>query len=115
MTTVTLGIASRDDITRSFAAAMRGEEQGEFISFATPDLLLRTLTQLRWDILKKMTGAGAMSIRELARRVDRDVRRVHDDVLALINVGVLERSDNGDIIFPYDAIHVDFTLQAEAA
>ncbi|WP_250499845.1 transcriptional regulator [Caballeronia sp. GAWG1-5s-s] len=115
MTTVTLGIASRDDITRSFAAAMRGEKQGEFISFATPELLLRTLTQLRWDILKKMTGAGAMSIRELARRVDRDVRRVHDDVLALINVGVLERSDNGDIIFPYDAIHVDFTLQAEAA
>ena len=115
MTTVTLGIASRDDITRSFAAAIRGEEQGELISFATPELLLKTLTQLRWDILKKMTGAGAMSIRELARRVDRDVRRVHDDVLALINVGVLERSDNGDIVFPYDAIHVDFTLQAEAA
>src|SRR5579863_1730821 len=115
MNTVTLGVASREAINRSFAAAMRGEQQGEFISFATPELLLKTLTQLRWDILKKMTGAGAMSIRELARRVGRDVRRVHDDVLVLLNVGVLERAENGDIAFPYDAVHVDFTLQAETA
>lgn len=115
MSTVTLGIASRDAIKARALAAFRGEAQGNFISFATPELLFQTLTQLRWSILKTMTGAGPMTIRELARRVERDVRRVHDDVAALLGCGVLERTDTGEIVFPYDEIHVDFTLQAQAA
>ena len=36
-----------------------------------------------------MTGAGAMSIREAARRVERDVKAVHGDVTALLNAGLL--------------------------
>ena len=114
MKKVTLGVSGRDAMSRRFAAAMRGEAQGQFISFETPELLFQTLTQMRWKILKAMTGAGALSIREVARRVERDVKRVHEDVTALLNVGVLERNDEG-VIFPYDTIHVDFTLEAQAA
>ena len=115
MNTVTLGVASRDVISKRFVAAMRGEQQGQFITFETPESLFKTLTALRWDILKTMTGAGPLSIREVARRVDRDVKRVHDDVSALLEVGVLERTAAGAIVFPYDAVHVDFTLHAKAA
>ncbi|MEX3845559.1 transcriptional regulator [Paraburkholderia sp. BR10882] len=114
MNTVTLGVAGRDAFSKRFAAAMRGQAQGQFISFETPELLFQTLTQLRWNILKAMTGAGVLSIREVARRVERDVKRVHEDVGALLSVGVLERTEEG-VVFPYDAIHVDFTLQAQAA
>jgi predicted transcriptional regulator len=115
MNTVTLGVASREAFSGRFAAAMKGKAQGQFIGFATPELLFQTLTQLRWKILKAMTGAGPLSIREVARRVERDVKRVHEDVSALLDVGVLERTEDGAIVFPYDAIHVDFTLQAKAA
>ncbi|NLP63427.1 transcriptional regulator [Paraburkholderia sacchari] len=115
MNTVTLGVAGRAEMSKRFAAAMRGQAQGQFISFATPELLFQTLTQLRWNILKVMTGAGALSIREVARRVERDVKRVHEDVSALLKAGVFERTAEGGVIFPYDAIHVDFTLQAQAA
>jgi predicted transcriptional regulator len=73
MNTVTLGVSGRDEMSKRFLAAMRGQAQGQFISFATPELLFQTLTQLRWNILKVMTGAGAVSIREVARRVERDV------------------------------------------
>jgi predicted transcriptional regulator len=52
-----------------------------------------------------------MSIREAARRVGRDVKAVHGDVQALIQAGVLDRTDAG-IVFPYDAVHVDFVLKA---
>ncbi|BCF95388.1 transcriptional regulator [Paraburkholderia largidicola] len=115
MNTVTLGVDTEDAVSARFVAAMKGEPQGAFITFATPELLLQTLTQMRWEILKKMTGAGRLSLREVARRVGRDVRRVSDDVHALLDVGVLERCDDGSIEFPYDAVHVDFTFQAEAA
>jgi predicted transcriptional regulator len=57
-----------------------------------------------------MTGEGAMTIRELARRVGRDVKAVHTDVHALLNAGVIERTDDSRIVFPYDAVRVEFKL-----
>ena len=59
-----------------------------------------------------MTGAGPLAIREVARRVDRDVKSVHGDIQALLSAGVLERAEDGRILFPYDEIHVDFVLRA---
>ncbi len=56
-----------------------------------------------------MTEQGALSIRAVARRVGRDVKAVHGDIHAL-----LDRTDTGQVIYPYDAIHVDFTLARAA-
>lgn len=50
----------------------------------------------------------------VARRLDRDVKAVHADVHALLDAGVLERTEGGRIIFPYDAVHVDFMLHKVA-
>lgn len=58
-----------------------------------------------------MTGQGELSIREVGRRVQRDVKSVHGDVTALIEAGVIERTEQG-VQFPYDEVHVDFTLKA---
>lgn len=113
MRTVTLGVSSVEDTKRQMAAAFRGEPQGEFISFASIELLWKVLTAKRWEILHAMTGQGELSIREVARRVGRDVKAVHGDVTALVHAGVLERTENG-IAFPYDAVHVDFTLSRAA-
>ena len=53
-----------------------------------------------------------MSIREAARRVRRDVKAVHSDVTALLNARVLDRVDDGRIVFPFDAVKVEFILRA---
>jgi predicted transcriptional regulator len=113
MTIMTLSVASREDVTRRALAAFNGEAQGAHHSFASPDLLWQTLTRKRWDLVQAMTGQGAMSIREAARRVDRDMKAVHGDVQALIKAGVIHRSGRG-ILFPYDAVHVDFMLTKAA-
>jgi len=114
MRTVTLGVSSVEETQRQAAAAFCGEKLGEFISFATVELLWKVLTAKRWDILQTMTGQGEMTIREVARRVDRDVKAVHGDVQALVVAGVLDRAKSGRVIFPYDAVHVDFTLKKAA-
>jgi predicted transcriptional regulator len=82
------------------------------ISFATPELLWQVLTLKRWELLKALCGAGPVSIREAARRVGRDVKAVHSDVTALLNAGVLERAESGGIVFPFEAVKVEFLLQA---
>ena len=59
-----------------------------------------------------LCGAGPVSIREAARRADRNVKAVHGDVAALLNAGVLDRTEAGERVFPYDAVKVEFLLQA---
>ena len=50
---------------------------------------------------------------ESSRRLFPEARfNVHSDVHALLKVGVLRRDEDGRVVFPYDAIHVDFMLRA---
>ena len=70
------------------------------------------LTAKRWELLKALCGAGAISIREAARRMGCDVKAVHGDVTALLNAGILDRADGGEIVFPFDGVKVEFLLQA---
>ncbi|MEE9433332.1 MAG: transcriptional regulator [Sphingorhabdus sp.] len=106
---VTVGISSNEDVKERLSAAFRGEPQGNRISFLSVEQMWKTLSPKRTDILSAMTGEGVMSIREVSRRVGRDIKAVHGDVHALINAGVVDRTDKG-VVFPYDAVHVDFML-----
>lgn len=114
MNTVILEVRSLADTLADAARAMKSgkAEADARIGFATPELLWQVLTAKRWELLKAMCGAGTMSIREAARRVGRDVKAVHGDVTALLDAGVLNRSPEGRIEFPFDAVKVEFMLQA---
>ena len=112
MKVVTLQVASLDDVKRRAQDAFRGHRQGARITFASPELLFKLMTAKRWELLRVMTGAGPLTIREAARRVGRDVKAVHGDVHALLNAGVLQKTDAGKIVFPFDAVRVDVTLRA---
>jgi predicted transcriptional regulator len=110
MSRVRIGVSSIDETKARMLGAFQGEEQGAFISFASVELLWKIMTLKRWEMLRTMTGAGPLSIREVARRVGRDVKSVHGDVQALLKAGVLDHAEDGRILFPYDEIHVDFVL-----
>lgn len=114
MKTVILDVASRQQAADDFAHAWESGRAPKTarISFETPELLWKVLTARRWELLKALCGAGPISIREAARRVGRDVKTVHGDVTALLHAGVLDRSASGGIEFPYQAVKVEFLLQA---
>ena len=114
MKTVTLDVrppgAAMSDLLRAWKSGK--PEKSARISFATPELLWKVLTAKRWELLKAMCGAGPMSIREASRRVDRDVKAVHGDITALLAAGVLDRAEDGRVVFPFDAVKVEFLLKA---
>ena len=112
MTTVTLEVSSREATDRRLLGAFEGKRQGAFISFETPALLFKVLTQKRWELLSAMTGAGPITLRAAARRVARDVKAVHRDVHALLDAGILRKTQEGRVVFPFDAVRVSFVLQA---
>ena len=114
MKTVILDVRSPKEAMDGFTQAwsMNKQQKTARISFASPELLWKVLTAKRWELLKVLCGAGPVSIREAARRVGRDVKGVHGDVVALLNAGLLVRTENGAIEFPYEAVKVEFLLQA---
>jgi len=74
-------------------------------------IALNVLRRARASLeIRTMTGAGPLST--AARRVERDVKGVHGDVRALINAGVLQKIEAGLIVFPFDAVQVDYMLRA---
>jgi predicted transcriptional regulator len=110
MSIVTITVGGLDEAKERLRKAFRGKAMGARISFATPELLLQVMTQKRWELLRTMVGAGPMAVREAARRLGRDVHAVHRDVHALLNAGVLRKTDRGQIVFPFDAVRAEFTL-----
>ena len=114
MKTVTLEVRLPDEGMKEFVQTWRSEkaQRSARIGFATPELLWKVLSAKRWELLKALCGAGPVSIREAARRVQRDVKAVHSDVTALLSAGLLNRTETGNIEFPYEAIKVEFLLHA---
>lgn len=70
------------------------------------------LNAKRWELRKALCDAGPVSIREAARRAGRDVKAVHSDITALLNAGILQKTEKGQIVFPYNSVRVSFLLHA---
>jgi len=117
-TTVRITVESTDSFKQrmktDMKAAIAGKRQEPRIAFASFELMWKVLAPNRMALVQAMTGAGPLSLREVARRVDRDVSAVHADVHTLLNAGVLDKLDDGRIEFPYDAMQVDFAWPAAA-
>lgn len=114
MNTVTLDVRPPEEAMADFAQSWKAgtPQESARISFATPELLWKVLTAKRWELLKALCGAGPVSIRGAARRVHRDVKAVHGDVTALLHAGLLDRAEGGGVVFPFEAVRVEFVLRA---
>jgi len=84
------------------------------LNFESPGAFFGRMTERRWAIVRALQGQGELAIRELARRVQRDVKRVHEDVSELLELGLIERSEGGGVLCPFDSVHIDMELRAAA-
>ena len=103
--TVILDVRPPEEAMQDFVTAWKtGKAQKHArISFPTPELLWKVLTAKRWELLKALCGAGPLTVREAARRVNRDIKSVHSDLTALLSAGVLDRTESGQVEFMLQA------------
>ena len=114
MRIVTITISSMEDSVRRFKDAWEtGESQGEFISFDSPETLFKQLTTKRWELVRLLQQEGALSIRGLARKLERNVKNVHADVVALMKIGLIEK-EGRKICVPFDEIKTDLVMRRAA-
>ena len=109
--TITLQPDCKKALRAAGQAAKFDNYQGEVLNFESPGHFFSQLTRKRWDIVQAAQSKGALAVRELARIVGRDVKRVHEDVLVLTKLGLLERTDSGSVLCPYTAMHIDMHLK----
>ncbi|MBL8377237.1 MAG: hypothetical protein JNM79_05180 [Burkholderiales bacterium] len=113
--TITLNPDWRGALRATGKRAASRTYRGEVLNFESAGSFFGRLTERRWSVVHTLQGQGPMSIRELARRVGRDVRRVHDDVEALAELGLVERAEGGGVICPFESVHIDMRLSAPEA
>ncbi|WP_320198193.1 transcriptional regulator [Agrobacterium sp. rho-13.3] len=85
------------------------------LTFTSPAQLFSVITPKRWKLIEQLQKIGPITIRGLSRALERDVKRVHDDISSLMEWGIIEKNDDGMIFVPFDEIEADFVLRASQA
>ena len=111
--TITLQPDWKSALRSAGKMAQHNSYQGETLNFQTPGAFFARLTERRWIIINTLQQKGVMGVRELARQVGRDVKRVHEDAQTLFELGLIERNENGSLHCPYEDIHVDMHIVSD--
>jgi predicted transcriptional regulator len=105
---------SLDDDAAAFLDAWRRAERGEgvkerVLAFESWEGLAKVMTGERYRLLRHLHKHPEPSVSALARALGRQYRRVHADVAALEQAGLLDRS-KGSVRATADRIRADIRL-----
>lgn len=89
-----------DEVATAWKAAAKGEavEPTVKLCFIDWSALCSVLTPKRYELIRHLRKEPAPSIRALARALNRDVKRVHEDVCSLEELGLISRDEETGVI-----------------
>ena len=91
----------------------QGKEVPHVVNFQDASRLQRILTPRRLELVRSLMDAPAESMRDLAERLDRDVRQVHDDLQILNEYRIVHfREEDGakKPFVPYNTVRIEVEL-----
>jgi len=106
---------SLEAVGERFVDAWHRAERGELteseyhVSFTDFATFAAVMSPKRLELLRHVHRSPPRSIRALAQALGRDYRRVHADVEALVNAGLLERDADG-LRADYDTVHMETSI-----
>ncbi|OGT80498.1 MAG: hypothetical protein A3H91_12320 [Gammaproteobacteria bacterium RIFCSPLOWO2_02_FULL_61_13] len=118
MTRLEIGVGSLKKAAAEFVKTAHALEKGatvrrrEQLFFADMPTLLKTLTSERWRMVEHLKRNGPLSINALARQLGRNYKNVHGDVRRLMEIGLVERLEDGRIRVPYSSIIAELKMAA---
>ena len=96
--------------TEQVTGARRGRTPDLRLSFESARSLFSDLTPARLDLLDSLRRVGPCSVYALAKAADRNYSNVHSDVTRLEELGLIERSEEGSVSVPFDAVEIRVPL-----
>jgi len=113
-----IGFGGLKEAAAEFLRTAKALEKGarvrasERLQFADMPTLLKNLTGERWRIVEFVKANGPLTIYAVARRLERNYKNVHADVNRLVELGLLEKLDDGRLVVPYRSIVAEIRLAA---
>jgi len=111
-------VARRGSIFQSVAQQVAGARKGRTpdfrLSFESARSLFNELTPARLDLLDTLRRVGPCSIYALAKAAERNYSNVHTDVSRLEELGLIERSEEGAVSVPFEAVEILVPLAQSA-
>ena len=94
-------------------AEAEGAEGAEVhLNFEDFAMFASILTPKRLELLRTLRQFGPLSVRALARKMERNYKNVHGDTKALEDVDLIQRTNEGLLIAPWDVIDTHVSLVA---
>ncbi|WP_271254383.1 HVO_A0114 family putative DNA-binding protein [Pseudanabaena sp. Chao 1811] len=97
-------------VKQQIANSQQGQSPDYHLSFESARALFSELTPARLDLLDTLSRIGASSMYALAKTAERNYSNVHTDVSRLWELGLIERSEDGMVSVPFEAIEIRFPL-----
>ena len=102
-----------DKVAKRAAAAWKRAAAGEamhehHVTFVSWEALAGVMTKRRYELLRHLRHHPAPSVAALARAVGRDYKRIHEDVEALAEIGLIDRAHG--LSAPFDTIEATLRL-----
>ncbi len=102
-------------VKQQVADARNGKKSTDYhLGFESARALFSDLTPARIDLLDTLRSIGPSSMYALAKTADRNYSNVHTDVSRLLELGLIERAEDGMVSVPFESIEIRFPL-AQAA
>ena len=111
-------LAAIADMGKRFVDAWKTgtrQEPVSVLTFSSPAQLFSVISPKRWELIEQLQKIGPSTIRGVARSLERDVKRVHEDISSLMKWGLVEKNESELIFVPFDEIEADFVLKASKA
>jgi len=111
---VIIEVARKGSIFRTAAQQVAGARRGRVpdfrLSFESARSLFSELTPARLDLLDSLRRVGPCSVYALAKAAERNYSNVHADIARLEELGLIERSAEGSVSVPFDAVEIRVPL-----
>lgn len=97
-------------VAQQIAGARRGQAPDYRLSFESARSLFAELTPARLDLLDTLRRAGPCSVYALAKFAERNYSNIHTDVARLVELGLVEKADDGTVSVPFESVEIRFPL-----
>ena len=112
-------VSGKGSVFKAAAAQVSGARKGRVpdfhLSFESARSLFSELTPARLDLLDTLRRVGPCSVYALAKAAERNYSNVHTDVARMEELGLIERSENDEVLVPYESVEIVVPLARAVA
>lgn len=106
--------AALDAFAETWRRVEAADETTPRLAFASLRDLFSALTEKRLELMRFVAAHEGLNTHQLAGKLGRDYKNVHTDVATLVELGLLDKDDNGVLNAPFDEIVIHAGIRGAA-